>query len=278
VVRFILLFAVAIVFATPTMAAETTSATDVVMATCRLQGNGSGAASFLMTIPGPNGKPVQLIVTAAHVLSKMKGESGNLVLRQWDEENSEFIRKPQKLQIREGEKPLWTQHPSHDVAVMTLPKFEGVDIASAPTSCLASDEDFQQMEAGAAIRALGYPHARQFDPSKPGFPLIRAGCVANYPIAPFSNHDTFLADFNTFEGDSGGPIISVASGGSGVKILGLVHGQHFLDLKYDLGYEKGHIRKRLGVSIIINSGVIAETIQLHAKSLETEPEAAAASE
>ena len=81
---------------------------------------------------------------------------------------------------------------------------------------------------------------------------------------PVERYPTFLADYNTFEGDSGGPVCfeSTAEGESATKIVGLIHGQHFLDERYKTVYQSGLVRKRLGLAIVVNSRAILETIAL----------------
>ena len=249
-------------------AAQAARFTQAVQATCRLQGDGSMATSFILSVPRGDGQqPRLLLVTAAHVVEKSKGERASLILRRWDDAAKEFVRHPLELTIRNGDKPLWTKHPTQDVAILDLPKLGDRQVDALPLSALATAEDFQQLEPGDLVRCLGYPHAAQFNPSKPGFPLVRLGCIASYPIVPAAKHPTFLVDFNTFEGDSGGPIVtrlpSEQADQPRLAILGLVHGQHFLDEKYELVYQKGHIRKRLGLSIIVNAQAITETIEQH---------------
>ena len=46
-----------------------------------------------------------------------------------------------------------------------------------------------------------------------------------------------------------------------LKVIGLVHGQHFLNEHYRMVYREGVIRKRLGMAIIVNSQAILETIE-----------------
>ena len=114
------------------------------------------------------------------------------------------------------------------------------------------------------MRCVGFPHAAQFQPSEAGFPVVRLGCIASYPMMPVTEHPTYLVDFNTFEGDSGGLVYWM--GGSEddrktvVKVLGLTQGQHFLDEKYKVIYQSGHIRKRLGLGIVVHAQTIRETI------------------
>ncbi|MBV8594005.1 MAG: serine protease, partial [Caulobacteraceae bacterium] len=39
-----------------------------------------------------------------------------------------------------------------------------------------------------------------------GFPILRSGRVASYPVAPAKIFPTFLLDFAVFPGNSGGPV------------------------------------------------------------------------
>lgn len=265
--------------------AETSHMTAVVQATCRLHGDGSNATCFLVGEPtalrteqnqdkivdeGEN-KAKVFVVTAAHVFEAIKGDKATLVLRCWNADSEEFVRDPREIALREKGQPLWTKHPKHDVAVLEL-SGRALEIDPLPLDALATEADFKRLEPGELVRCVGFPHAAQFDPSKPGFPLVRLGCIASYPLSPLSKNPTFLVDFNTFEGDSGGPVVierrRASSKQTRLAILGVIHGQHMLDEKYELIYARGQIRKRLGLSIIINAQAIQETIQRHQNSSE----------
>ena len=95
-----------------------------------------------------------------------------------------------------------------------------------------------------------------------GFPLTRLGCLASYPVTPSEKQPTFLVDYNTFEGDSGGPVYldMTQAGEPQRKIVGLVQAQHFLDERYKLVYQEGLTRRRLGIAIVVNSQAILDTI------------------
>lgn len=245
------------------VADEPSLRTQVVLATYRLENPTTSGTGFIVSRPNPadqEGKEL-LLVTAAHAFEQMEGNRATIVLRKQDE-NGEWLASPTELDIRQEEKPLWHKHPRHDVAVMRLTMPKGVTLDSVPLTTLANKQDWQrsQPEPGSFIRCVGFPHAAQFKPSKAGFPMTRLGCVASYPLTPFTKYPTFVVDYNTFEGDSGGPVYFEDSGGS-AKIIGLVNGQHFLDERFKLVYQEGRIRKRLGLAIIINSQAILEAIE-----------------
>lgn len=235
----------------------------VVMGTYRLENPKSTGTGFIIRRSNPKDEAGHqlLLVTAAHVFEKIDGNHATLVLRQ-QTDSGDWIAEPTTLQIRENGKPTWTKHSDQDVAVMSL----SLDLKSGSVSStlLAGTADWKSAppDPGTLIRSTGFPHAAQFKPSEAGFPLTRIGCIASYPLTPIEKHPTFLVDYNTFEGDSGGPVYCELSKNeqSQLKIVGLVHGQHFLDERYKMAYQSGLIRKRLGLAIIVNSQAIIETI------------------
>ncbi len=239
--------------------------TQIVLATYRLEHPKTSATAFAIRRPDAADQDggQLLLVTAAHVLEKMEGEKAKLVLRRQDS-SGQWEAAPVDVAIRDGDKPLWKKHPKHDVAVLRFPSPQHT-VDSIPLAALANAQDWKAaaVEPGALVRCVGFPHAAQFKPSPAGFPLTRLGCVASYPLTPFEKHATFLVDYNTFEGDSGGPVYLQYSHDdhAQVKILGLVHGQHMLDERYELVYQQGLIRKRLGLAIVVNSQAILETIE-----------------
>jgi hypothetical protein len=201
-----------------------------------------------------------LLVTAAHAFAGMDGDRVILVLRKRDEAG-QWQAVPTEIVIRKDNKPLWYQHPTEDVAVLAIQLPEGIDGHSLPLKVLATkgEWDARTPEPGSLTRSVGFPHGSIFKPSASGFPVTRIGCIAEYPLTPIEQHNRFMVDFNVFEGDSGGAVYSEEFE-SGPKIIGLVHGQHFLDERYKMIYSEGMFRNQLGLAIVVNSVVIRETI------------------
>jgi len=250
------------------MAQEPSGTAQVVLATYRIVGEGSSATCFVVRRPAPGDAEHDqlLLVTCGHVLGQAKGEEATLVLRRWDEAAGDYTRADHKVRIRDGDAPLWVKHAERDLAVLPLPALSPNDAESVPLSMVAAQADWEALapQPGDLVRCVGYPHAAQFDPSPAAFPVVRLGCLASFPLVPLAKHPTFLVDYNTFEGDSGGPVVlerpAAAGAAPQVMILGVVQGQHFLDERYQLVYSHGMTRFRLGLAIIENSQAIRETI------------------
>jgi hypothetical protein len=180
---------------------------------------------------------------------------------------------PLKTVLHKDGKPLWKKHPFADVAVIEITPPAEALFPSIPVASLATDDDLVRFRVhpGDPIRCLGFPHAKQFQPSEAGFGVIRAGCIASYPLLPTRKTRSFLVDLNTFEGDSGAPIYlvddrRVVQGKSDPQpaklILGVMVGQHFLDEEFKMIYQAGKFRHRMGFGIVIHATVIQETIDL----------------
>ena len=61
-----------------------------------------------------------------------------------------------------------------------------------------------RLHAGSPLVALGFPERVESDPA--GFPVARHASLASHPLLPVRSAGTFMADLNTFAGDSGGPV------------------------------------------------------------------------
>jgi S1-C subfamily serine protease len=161
---------------------------------------------FLINDPAPDGTPRTVLVTANHVLAKMPGAQARIGYRIENPDGS-WRYSPQTVLIRDpaGGK-LWTQHPSRDVAAISITAPEEFAKAAIPLSWLAEDDTFQanQVGAGDEMMALGFP--RGLAANQAGFPILRAGRVASFPVAPAKVFPTFLLDFTVFPGNSGGPV------------------------------------------------------------------------
>ena len=130
--------------------------------------------------------------------------------------------------------------------------------AAIPAGWLATEDTFAKSGAGPGdeMFALGFP--RGLAANKAGFPILRAGRVASYPLAPSAQYPTFLLDFSVFPGNSGGPVFmadptrrsSIEGSPDGEFIAGVLTQQ--VELKND----------RLEIGIVTHAAYVREAIAL----------------
>ncbi len=184
---------------------------DLIKATVQLEqplgdGTRTVGTGFLIESPTPDGKPRTVLVTAAHVLDRMPAISARIGYRVQGSDGG-WRYDPQPLVIRDDARaPKWTRHPTRDIAAIVIKAPEEFARAAIPLSWLAEDETFNSVALGPGdeMMALGFP--RGLSANQAGFPILRAGRVASYPLAPSDVFPTFLLDFSVFPGNSGGPV------------------------------------------------------------------------
>lgn len=246
-------------------------AVELIHATVQLEqplgdGTRTVGTGFLISTAGADGQPRTILVTANHVLQKMPSTNARIGYRIANADGS-WSYSPQQLKIRDGKGgELWTHHPTRDVAVMEIKAPAAFAKAAIPLNYLAADDTFTdyRVRAGDEMMALGFP--RGLSANQAGFPILRAGKVASYPIAPAKVFPTFLLDFSVFPGNSGGPVFvskapaptvltQVADKGDEGFIAGLLTQQVELN------------SERLEIGIVTHAKYIRETIALLANPL-----------
>ena len=161
---------------------------------------------FLISDPTPDGRPRTVLITANHVLQGMPGGAARIGYRHQNPDGS-WSYAPQSVSIRDAAgHALWTRHPSRDVAALAISAPPEFAKAAIPMNYLANDQTFTEykVEAGDEMMALGFP--RGLSANQAGFPILRSGRVASYPVAPANIFPTFLLDFSVVAGNSGGPV------------------------------------------------------------------------
>lgn len=174
------------------------------------EGTRTVGAGFLVDAPRPDGSPRIVLVTAAHVLNQMPSPTARIGWRVALPDGS-WRFAPQPLAIREADgQPLWTRHPDRDIAVMEVQAPDAFARAAIPLGWLAEPQTLDAYEVGPGdeLLALGYP--RGLSANRAGFPILRVGRVASWPLTPIDAFPTFLLDFKVFPGNSGGPVFWTA--------------------------------------------------------------------
>lgn len=224
---------------------------------------------FLIEAPDPSGRPRTVLVTANHVFAKMPNAEVRIGYRVENPDGS-WSYTPEKVKIRDDKgAALWTHHPSRDVAAITITAPPEFAKAAIPVNYLAADETFvaNKVGAGDEMMALGFP--RGLSANQAGFPILRSGRVASYPVAPAKIFPTFLLDFAVFPGNSGGPVFvtaqahrsdeapsAVANAPSATPPVGRAFIAGLLTQQVELNSE------RLEIGIVTHAKFIRETIAL----------------
>jgi S1-C subfamily serine protease len=242
-------------------------AIELIHATVQLEqplgdGTRTVGTGFLISSTGPDGVPRTVLVTANHVLQKMPGQNARIGYRISNPDGS-WSYSPQQVKIRDGDgHELWTHHPNRDVAAITIKAPAEFAKAALPENYLAADDSFDkyQVTAGDEMMALGFP--RGLSANSAGFPILRSGRVASYPLAPAKIFPTFLLDFSVFPGNSGGPVfVSRPQKDQGVTQVA--------DKPQDPGFIAGLLTQqvelnseRLEIGIVTHAKFVRETIAL----------------
>lgn len=214
---------------------------------------------FLINAPTLDGQPRTVLVTANHVLQRMPGAQARIGYRIANADGS-WSYAPQKFEIRDTDgNPRWTQHPTRDVAAITVKAPPEFAKAAIPKDWLAGDETFAAYAVGAGdqMMALGFPRGLSANPA--GFPILRSGRVASFPLAPAAAFPTFLLDFTVFPGNSGGPVFMAEGvrrrpGGGESQEVQFIAG--LLTQQVELNSE------RLEIGIVTHARFIHETLAL----------------
>lgn len=149
-----------------------------------------------------------VLITADHVLQAIQGETATITLREFDPTNF-WKRVEFPVRIRTGDTPTWKKHPEVDVAAMFLGVPSNTVTKPISTELLVGDEVLTKYEfhPGMELLCLGYPFGAEANAY--GFPILRSGRIASYPLTPTKTMRTFLFDFSVFRGNSGGPVYFV---------------------------------------------------------------------
>jgi len=214
--------------------------------------------------PCPNvpDRAAYTLVTASHVLDEIAGDDLLILVRLKSPDGTwRKVRHFIKIRSADG-KPLWLKHPDADVAVMYVNLPEGSVPEFLPAALFATDPILEQFEihAGDEVFALGFPlgvEANQY-----GFPVLRSGRIASFPLLPQKAVKTFLVDMEVFPGNSGGPVYlwdRNRSYGGGV---------HVGEVRFLMGIVRGTVfardppGTRLVIADVVHANFVLEAISM----------------
>ena len=231
-------------------------AVDLMSATVQLEqpladGTHTVATGFLVSDPTPDGRPRVVLVTADHVFEAMPSDQAMIGYRVKGADGA-WTFAPAPFAIRAGGKPLWKRDPKRDVAAIAISAPPEFARAAIPLAWLGGDNTLvkYQLSPGEEMMTLGFPQGLSANPA--GFPILRSGRVASYPLGPSTAYPTFLLDFQVFPGNSGGPVWldETGDGGGHEVIAGLLTQQ----------VQRG--AQNLGIGIVTQAQFIRDTLAL----------------
>jgi len=205
---------------------------------------------FLVAVPRSDGSDEIVLITAAHVFDKMLAPQVRIGWRAKNDKG-EWVYAPSSLTIRTEAGPVWTRHPTQDIAVLSITVPPASAAKAIPLSLLADETVFgsNQISIGDEVQTLGYPHG--LSANVQGFPILRFGRVASYPIGPSSSQPTFLVDLTAVPGNSGGPVFV----GDSQAHKGFVAGVLIKQVEDS--------KERLELGVVADSSYVRKTIMIN---------------
>jgi hypothetical protein len=161
---------------------------------------------FVMGLPYKDNPKIAhiVVVTAAHVFEGISGDNATLQLRRKNADGT-YTTFGYQFPIRKDGKPLYVRHASADVAAMYGDIPDEVPMTGLSPDFLVTDKSLEDIEfhPGDDAQILGFPAMVSTDG---GFPILRTGRMASYPLTPMEIVKQWAFDAHIFNGNSGGPV------------------------------------------------------------------------
>jgi hypothetical protein len=223
----------------------------------------SGGTVFLMGKPIDETRASFVLITAAHVLDDISGDTLTINFR-WKNQDGTYGQKAYGIPIRENGKDLFVKHPSVDVAALYTKMPIEFKAKLLPIALIGSDDYLVKYEIhpGDELLCLGYP---LFASGEHEYPILRSGKIASYPLIPTKTHKNWLFDFRVFPGNSGGPVYFVDRN----RVYGPEKATHIGEtIQFLAGLVTAQVNstvfkdKDLSLGVIIPAPFIRETLDL----------------
>jgi hypothetical protein len=234
---------------------------DLLAATFKIsQGDHSGTC-FLISEPTTNAEHPRriLLATAAHVLEQMHDDDCEIVFRTGSIEQG-FHRLAKPVKIRNGDNLHWKRHPDVDVAVMPIEIPESAFAKPIPIDHVATESQLIDRTIHVGQEAWIGCFPAKLEGNETGWPILRKGSIATYPLIPVKTAKTMMIDYKVFGGDSGAPIAIVHDGRP--LIIGVASSMQRQTDKSVLPFEERTMHTPMGLSIAVQAPYLRETIEL----------------
>lgn len=232
---------------------------DAVRGTVRITEGSSSATAFIVDLDSAAEKEKRFaLVSAAHVFQEMEEATCTVHFRIADEKGG-FARRETELRVREEDEPLWIRHPTADVAAIFLVLPEKVDVEPFRIERIASEElfDSKKIHVGQEVYIPCFP--AKIESNDAGFPILRKGSIASYPLNRPTVGDSILIDYSHFGGDSGAPVTAII-GGEPV-VIGLATAMLRQMDTVSTEFEERTTHTPLGLATAVRSVLILETLE-----------------
>lgn len=227
-------------------------------ATVKLADGPRGSTGFLVSVPEAGGGPPRTaIVTAGHALTGVAGESCQAVFRAKGGADG-FERREVAIRVREGEKRLFTRHPTADVAVIGVVPPADADCEPFARGDIADVPRIEAgiVRAGRRVWVACYPAQVAAHPA--GWPILRHGTIASHPLLPVAAVPTYFLDYSHFGGDSGSAAVIDADGAP--IVAGVVVGMKRQTDRTVSPFEERTMHTPLDLAVTVHPLLVAETI------------------
>lgn len=232
-------------------------ATEMVNATFKLFHQDSTATCFFVRREAPDQS--LYLVTAAHVLERIKGDTAIVVLHERRADGS-YQRRDHTITIRREGKSLWVRHATEDLAVVRLAEAPPVPVSAMAFDSIASEARLTAAELHICSPLFVLTYPQRFEGNDAGFAVARQGIIASHPFLPIQRHHTYLADFTTFAGDSGGPVFVSGADGHPL-VIGVALAEFRHDERVMMEYEERTIHHPLGLATVLHAQFVREVIE-----------------
>lgn len=236
----------------------------VLSATYKVVNSSSTATAFIVDRKTESGESELILLTAAHVIEAMSGDKCKIVLRKRTDDGG-YKRVESTIEIRERGHQLWVKHPKADVAAMRIQLPPDHEVKPLPFHRILDTSQCDNCEIQLGEEAWIFTYPNQLESSSSGFPVLRSGSVASFPLRATEKTRSFMVDYTASAGDSGGPVFvrrRDIKGKSQPYIVGLVHGQHRETVKSKTPNEERIVHRPMGLSIVVHAKFIRETVDL----------------
>jgi hypothetical protein len=198
-----------------------------------------------------------ILVTAKHVLDQMNGPQCDLILRTSSEQG--YSRSVVPIQIRNENKRRWTQHPDVDIASLQVELPEDTAAKPIPFEQIADEASLidRTVRVGQEVWIACFP--AKLEVNDAGWPVLRKGSIASYPLLPVSTNKTMLVDYNVFGGDSGAPVAIIVN--NRPFIVGVASSMHRQTDRSSLPFEDRVMHTPMGLSIVVQAAYLRDTIK-----------------